>query len=70
MKDVIKYTKELTIAQIGNCTAAASSFTEKSEFDLFDSTRDETEQQTVDESDQEIIEQNFQALANAGPDKC
>ena len=42
-----------------NCTAAASSFTERSEFNWFDSTRDETEQQTVDEIDQDIIEQNF-----------
>ena len=54
---------------IGNCTAAASSFTERSEFDSFDSTIDEIEQQTVDESDQDIIEQNFRALANARPDQ-
>ena len=54
---------------MGNCTAATSSFTERSVFDSVDSTRDETEQQTVDESDQDIIEQNFQALANAGPDQ-
>lgn len=48
---------------IGGCPVATSSFTERSESDLFDSTRDETEQQTVDESDQDIIEQNFHAIA-------
>lgn len=36
---------------IGNCTVAASIITERSEFDSFDSTRDETEQQIVDKID-------------------
>ena len=54
---------------IGGCPVATSSFTERSEFDLFDSTRDETEQQTVNDSDKTIIEKYFQALANAGPDQ-
>ena len=53
---------------IGGCTVATSSFTERSAFDLFDSTRDETEQKTVNDSDKAIIEKYFQALANARPD--
>ena len=65
-KELQKYTKELTITEIKLeivYTAAVSSFPERSEFDSFDSRRDETEQQTVDESDQDIIEQNFHAMA-------
>lgn len=65
-KELQKYTKELTITEVKletAYTAAVSSFPERSEFDSFNSTRDETEQQTVDESDQDITEQNFHAIA-------
>ena len=64
-KELQKYKKELTITEVKLEIAytAAASFPERSEFDSFNSTRDETEQQTVDESDQDIIEQNFHAIA-------